>query len=90
VFSLRTLSAYDSHTADSHTLYARPHLGASSIWQWALVGDLTVKEMNVLELEMLWLLKFSLTVLREEYDECVGVLKSIDDSSNDLCSQLDH
>ena len=54
------------------------------------MGDLTVKDMNGLELEMLWLLKFSLTVLREEYDECVGVLKSIDDSSNDLCSQLDH
>ena len=60
----------------------------SLIWQWALVGDLTVKEMNSLELEMLWLLKFSLIVLREGYDECVGVLKSLDDSNNDLCSQL--
>jgi hypothetical protein len=58
------------------------------IWQWALVGDLTVKAMNCLELEMLWLLKFSLIVSREEYDECVGVLKSLDDSNNDMCSQL--
>jgi hypothetical protein len=52
------------------------------------VGDLTVKDMNGLELEMLWLLKFSLIVLREEYDECVGVLKSFDDSNKHLCSQL--
>ena len=38
--------------------------------QWALVGDLSVQEINNLEMEMLWLLKFSLNISREEYDEC--------------------
>ena len=46
--------------------------------QWALVGDLSVKEMNSLELEMLWLLKFSLNVSREEYDQCFQVLEALD------------
>ena len=46
--------------------------------QWALVGDLSVKEMNSLELEMLWLLKFSLNVSREEYDECFQALEALD------------
>ena len=46
--------------------------------QWALVGDLSVKEMNSLELEMLWLLKFSLNVSREEYDECFQAREAID------------
>ena len=46
--------------------------------QWALVGDLSVKEMNNLEMEMLWLLKFSLNVSREEYDECFQALEALD------------
>ena len=46
--------------------------------QWALVGDLSVKEMNSLEWEMLWRLKFSLNVSREEYDECFQALEALD------------
>ena len=45
--------------------------------QWALVGDLSVQEMNSLELEMLWLLKFSLNISRDEYDECLRSLETI-------------
>jgi hypothetical protein len=45
--------------------------------QWALVGDLSVQEMNSLELEMLWLLKFSLNTSRDEYDECLRSLETI-------------
>jgi hypothetical protein len=45
--------------------------------QWALVGDLSVQEMNSLELEMLWLLKFSLNISRDEYDECLRGLETI-------------
>jgi hypothetical protein len=37
--------------------------------QWALVGDLEVKEINALELDLLFSLKFHCTVTREEYDE---------------------
>ena len=36
--------------------------------QWAKIGDLTVREMNELELEMLWKLKFELHVTSKEYD----------------------
>jgi hypothetical protein len=36
--------------------------------QWAKTGDLTVREMNELELEMLWKLKFELHVTSKEYD----------------------
>lgn len=42
--------------------------------QWALIGDITTCEMNVLELDMLWRLKFSLGITREEYDECFDAL----------------
>ena len=49
-----------------------------SIWQWALVGDLSIQEMNALEMEMLWKLKFSLYISREEYDDCLDALKSVD------------
>jgi len=38
--------------------------------QWALVGDLTTREINALELEMLWSLKFSVNISREEYHDC--------------------
>ena len=37
--------------------------------QWALVGDLKLKELNALELDLLFSLKFHCTVTREEYDE---------------------
>jgi hypothetical protein len=36
--------------------------------QWALVGDIHLREFNELELDMLFCLQFSLTVTREEYD----------------------
>lgn len=42
--------------------------------QWALVGDLDVKEMNTLELDMLFALSFSMGVTREEYDLCSWAL----------------
>jgi hypothetical protein len=46
--------------------------------QWAAIGDLTNQEMNALELEMLFALKFSLVVSREEYDQCHEALLLID------------
>ena len=45
--------------------------------QWALIGDMTAREMNELELDMLWRLKFTLNVTREEYDEWFDALISI-------------
>ena len=42
--------------------------------QWALIGDMKAQEMNALELEMLWRLRFTLNVTREEYDECFDAL----------------
>ena len=48
------------------------------IWQWALVGEITIQEMNALEMEMLWVLKFSLSISREEYDECLVALTLVD------------
>lgn len=47
--------------------------------QWALVGDLHLSELNVLEIEMLYDLKFSMTVTREEYDvstECLNLINA--------------
>ena len=46
--------------------------------QWALVGDLHLKELNELELEMLFHLQFSLTVTREEYDHRRQELEQLD------------
>ena len=46
--------------------------------QWALIGELSVKEMNSHELQMLWDLKFSLRVSRAEYDECRAAVKGLD------------
>jgi hypothetical protein len=42
--------------------------------QWALIGDITTREMHDLEVEMLWQLKFGLGITREEYDECITEL----------------
>ena len=42
-----------------------------------MTGDLPTAEMNALELEMLWTLKFTLNVSREDYDDCVGDLREI-------------
>jgi hypothetical protein len=50
--------------------------------QWALVGDLSVQEMNSMELEMLWLLKFSLNISRDEYDESLRQLETLSNSFN--------
>ena len=46
--------------------------------QWALVGDLPLKELNELELDMLFHLRFSLTVTREEYDHRRNELEQLD------------
>ena len=46
--------------------------------QWATIGDLSNQEMNALELEMLFALKFSLVISREEYDQCHEALLQID------------
>lgn len=48
--------------------------------QWGLVGDLTVKEMNSLELHMLWALQFDCNVSRTEYDACQTALGALDAS----------
>ena len=48
--------------------------------QWSLVGDLTVKEMNSLELHMLWTLQFDCNVSRAEYDACQAALGALDAS----------
>ena len=50
--------------------------------QWALVGDLPVQEMNSMELEMLWLLKFSLNISRDEYDESLRQLETLSNCFN--------
>ena len=46
--------------------------------QWALVGDLPLKELNELELDMLFHLRFSLTVTREEYSHRRNELEQLD------------
>ena len=46
--------------------------------QWGLIGDLKVAEMNELELDMLWALKFSLHVTRDEYDRWCKLLVGLD------------
>jgi hypothetical protein len=46
--------------------------------QWALVGEIPIQEMNLLEIEMLWVLKFALSISREDYDECLAALKVVD------------
>ena len=38
--------------------------------QWALTGELSVKEMNSHELRMLWDFKFSPRISRAKYNEC--------------------
>jgi len=50
--------------------------------QWALVGDLSTKEMNALELEMLWCLKISLSMSREEYDTCHLAIIELDTTTH--------
>ena len=46
--------------------------------QWGLVGALTVKEINELELDMLFRLEFLLKVDRDEYDACCQTLFTLD------------
>ena len=46
--------------------------------QWAAIGDVSVQEMNALELELLFHLKFSLVISREEYDQCQVALLEIE------------
>ena len=50
--------------------------------QWSLVGDLTVKEMNSLELHMLWTLQFDCNVSRAEYDACQAALGKVGGGSS--------
>ena len=49
--------------------------------QWGLIGDLSVTEMNELELDFLWALKFSLNITRDEYDQCRATLIELDRES---------
>ena len=49
--------------------------------QWALIGDLDLKEMNTLELDMIFALSFSLSVTREEYDLCRQDLDNLDNAT---------
>jgi hypothetical protein len=49
--------------------------------QWGLIGDLSVTEMNELELDFLWALKFSLNITRNEYDQCRATLIELDRES---------
>ena len=53
--------------------------------QWSLIGDLKASEMHELEMDMLWTLKFSLHVTREEYDDCCKLLVELDKAQ---CSTL--
>ena len=46
--------------------------------QWAAIGELSNQEMNALELELLFAVKFSLVISREEYDQCHEALLQID------------
>ena len=48
--------------------------------QWALVGNLSLKEMNELELDMLFALSFSMSVHREEYDICSQDIEDLDNA----------
>jgi|NorSeaMetagenome_1021524.scaffolds.fasta_scaffold105701_1 hypothetical protein len=50
--------------------------------QWALVGDISVKELNRLELKMLWALQFSLKVSHAEYLNCRAALEAADQSAS--------
>jgi hypothetical protein len=52
--------------------------------QWALVGDMSTAEMNALEREMLFCLKFSLMVSREEYERCFDCLLELDLVNNQV------
>ena len=56
-------------------MYDEPH---GSNKQWAAIGELSNQEMNALELELLFALKFSLVISREEYDQCHEALLQID------------
>jgi hypothetical protein len=38
------------------------------------VGEIPIQEMNLLEIEMLWVLKFALSISREDYDKCLAAL----------------
>ena len=62
-------------TALACKMYDEPY---ASNKQWAAIGDLTMQEMNALELELLFAIKFSLVVSREEYDKRHAVLLEID------------
>jgi len=62
-------------TALACKMYDEPY---ASNKQWAAIGDLTIQEMNALELELLFAIKFSLVVSREEYDKRHAVLLEID------------
>jgi len=66
-------------TAVACKMYDEP---CASNKQWAAIGDLTVQEMNALELELLFAIEFSLVVSREEYDKCHSVLLEIDQALN--------
>jgi hypothetical protein len=58
--------------------------------QWALVGDMSTAEMNALEREMLFCLKFSLMVSREEYEACYDCLLALDQVYNQVSTSKCH
>lgn len=58
--------------------------------QFAAIGDITTSEMNVLELEMLFALNFSLAVSREEYDHFRNAILDADqDFVQDRVAELE-
>ena len=58
--------------------------------QFAAIGDITTSEMNVLELEMLFALNFSLAVSREEYDHFRNAILDADqDYVQDRVAELE-
>jgi hypothetical protein len=46
--------------------------------EWAMIGDLSVKELNKLELDLLYALRFECNVTREEYELCCKLLEDHD------------
>jgi hypothetical protein len=47
-------------------------------WQWASIGSIPVQDLNKLELSLLCLLDFELSISREEYDNTKASLRDLD------------
>ena len=46
--------------------------------EWAMIGDLSVKELNTLECDLLYALRFECNVTRKEYELCCTFLEDHD------------